>query len=97
MGYNIAKKSVNSWNIDGTTVYDKYIYCDNFREVLKALSCPNTAYAYGRGSDILNISDDILFNTDDYNELDARDSFYEPKKRITLQELKKIHAENKDY
>ena len=71
MGYNIAKKSVTSWNTDGTPVYDRYTYCDSFREVLSVLSCKNTYHVYGKGSDILDKNDEIIFHTDDYKELES--------------------------
>ena len=93
MGYNIGKISVNSWNTDGSTVYDRYIYCDNFKEVLEALKWENADYMYGKGSNILDKDDEIIFHTDNYSNVAARNSRYERKPRITLKELKANYKE----
>jgi len=93
--YNIAVKSVSSWNTDGSTVYDRYIFCNNFKEVVGALKQSNASYMYGKGSDILDKNDEVIFNTSDFKEIEGinscgRDIPY------TLTRLKSIHSENKD-
>jgi hypothetical protein len=99
--YNIAVESVNSWNSDGSKVYDRYVPCANFLDVKETLIQKNNILFMGKGSDILDKNDNILFNTSDFSELE--NDYYmtgivsnsEICNKIALKDLKRIHAENR--
>ena len=56
--YCVQKISVNSWNSDGSPVYDNFKYFQNWKELLYYFQI-NNQFIYGYGSDIFKDNEKI--------------------------------------
>ena len=74
--YEVAKVSVNSWNVDGTPIYEKFIQFRTFRELCKFASGETTTFHIGKGSAIYH-NETPLGNLQDLSQwIDERNYFH---------------------